>query len=79
MLPRDANLNGGVSAKEYYSVLCIQHPASILASSSIKSFQVQISNSFKRCQGIVRGDVKGLDIQVRSDCQFTHGIAVGTT
>ena len=49
--------------------------------SSIRSFQVQLSDSFKRCQSMIRNDIKelGHSIQVLSDRQFTHGIAVGTT
>ena len=47
MLPRDANLNRGVCEKEYL-VLCIQYPVSMVGTEFNWSFQVQLSNSFKR-------------------------------
>ena len=45
----------------------------------MRSFQVQLSDSFKQCQSVIRNDIKELGIQVLSDRQFTHEIAVGTT
>ena len=82
MLPRDANLNRGVSAKEcsvLFSIVQYSVPASIVVSSSIRSFQVQLSDSFKRCQSVIRNDIKELGIQVLWGRQFAHGIAIGTT
>ena len=60
MLPRDANLNRGVSAKEcsvLFSIVQYSVPASIVVSSSIRSFQVQLSDSFKWCQSVIRNDI----------------------
>ena len=82
MLPHDANLNRGVSAKEcsvLFSIVQYSVPASIVVSNSIRSFQIQLSDSFKRCQSVIRNDIKELGIQVLSGRQFAHGIAVGTT
>ena len=82
MSPRDANLNRGVSAKEcsvLFSIVQYSVTASIVVSSSIRSFQVQLSDSFKRCQSVIRNDIKELGMQVLSDREFAHGIAVGTT
>ena len=45
----------------------------------MRSFQVQLSDSFKQCQSVIRNNIKELGIQVLSDRQFTHEIAVGTT
>ena len=82
MLPRKANLNRGASAKEcsvLFSIVQYSVPSSIVVSSSIRSFQVQLPDSFKRCQSVIRNDIKELGIQVLSDRQFAHGIAVGIT
>ena len=79
MLPRGANLNRRLSAKEclvLFSIVQYSVPASIVVSSSIRSFQVQVSDSFKRCQSVIINDIKELGIQVLSDRQFTPGIAV---
>ena len=61
MLPYDANLNRGVSAKEcsvLSSIVQYSLPASIVVSSSIRSFQLKLSDSFKRCQSVIGNDIK---------------------
>ena len=38
----------------------------------MRSFQVQLSDSFKQFQSVIRNDIKELGIQVLSDRQFTR-------